>query len=270
MNKMTLTVLLLFVTFPAFAQDVRTDLQKHFKSFNLVKLDKTEILQKSKTNESVRVAGFEFSISPRDLFVGSDEVKTFRGKINGRPDSEIRLSVDENSVKGYIFDGETRFYVESAAKFSDKASTKDHIIYRSEDRKDEQSPVSLIDDVLQTGLTITNSQIADAAASGVTVLREIEIATDADYEWVTQAGGATQANNEILSIINMTEGVYERQLGLVFSVTFQHAWTTPDPYRTISMNYVFADFAKYWEDNFTNVQRCNTSFFGQILCFGNC
>jgi hypothetical protein len=167
MNKITLAILLLLFSFPAFAQDVRTDLQKHFEDFNLVKLDKTEIIRKSKTGDSVRVAGFEFSISPRDLFVGLDEVKTFRGKINGNPDSEIRLSVDENGVKGYIFDGETRFYIESAAKFSTKASTKDHIIYKSEDRKGDQSPVSLIDDVLQIGLTMTEPRIADFMTGGV-------------------------------------------------------------------------------------------------------
>jgi len=255
MNKITFTILLLTVTFSAFAQDARTDLQKHFTDFSLVKLDKSEIVQKSKTNDSVRVAGFEFSISPRDLFVGLDEVKTFRGKITGNPDSEIRLSVDDFGVKGYIFDGETRFYIEPAAKFSNKASIKDHIIYKSQDGKDDQSPVSLIDDVLQTGLTTTEPKIADVKTGGVPTLRVIEIATDADYEWVTQAGGATQANNEILSIINMAEGVYERDLGLTFSVTFQHAWTTPEPYRNISVNYLFADFRTYWQTNFTNVQR---------------
>ncbi len=44
MNKIILIILLTLVTLPSFAQDVRTDLQKHFKDFNLVKLDKTEII----------------------------------------------------------------------------------------------------------------------------------------------------------------------------------------------------------------------------------
>jgi len=255
MNKIILIILLITVTFPAFAQDVRTDLQKYFKNFDLVKLDKREIVKKSKTGDAVRVSGFEFSVSPRDLFVGADEVKTFRGKINNNPDSEIRLSVDEKGVKGYIFDGETRFYIEPATKFFNKASFKDHIIYKSEERKDKQFDVSLIDDVLQTGLSMTDSQIADVTANGMPSLRVIEIATDADYEWVTRFGGAEQANNEILSIINMAEGVYERQLGLTFSVTFQHAWTSPDPYRTVSMSYVFNDFANYWNDNFSHINR---------------
>ncbi len=261
MNKIILTILLTLVTLPSFAQDVRTDLQKHFKNFNLVKLDKTEIVRKSKTNELVRVAGFEFSVSPRDLFVGLDEVKTFRGKINGNLDSEVRLSVDENGVKGYIFDGETRFYIESAARFTNKASFKDHIIYQSRDRKDEQSVVCLADDALRTGLTMTKPQIADVKTGRVTATGVIEIATDADYEWVTQAGGVSQANSEILSIINLAEGVYERQLGLTFSVTFQHAWETPDPYRSISVSYEFGDFSKYWETKLSHVARDVTHLF---------
>jgi len=262
MNKIILTILLLTVTFSAFSQDVQTDLQKHFEDFNLVKLDKTEIVRKSKTGDSIRVAGFEFSITPRDLFVGLDEVKTFRGKINGNPDSEIRLSVDDNGVKGYIFDGETRFYIEPAAKFTKEVSFKDHIIYKSEDKKEEESPVScLVDDVLQTGLKTADSPIADVLTGGVRISRVIEIATDADYEWVAYAGGATKANEEILSMLNMAEGVYERQLGITFSVTFQHAWAIPDQYRKIPYNHLFADFQNYWKTNFSHIHRDVTHLF---------
>jgi len=42
MNRVIFVILLLTVTFPAFAQDVRTDLQKHFKDFDLV----TDVTQK--------------------------------------------------------------------------------------------------------------------------------------------------------------------------------------------------------------------------------
>ncbi len=112
-----------------------------------------------------------------------------------------------------------------------------------------------MDDVLQAGLTMTDPQIADIKTSSVTTARVIEIATDADYEWVTRFGGVSKANSEILSIINLAEGVYERQLGLTFSVTFQNAWTTPDPYPPISMGHVFNYFAKYWNENFSHVKR---------------
>ena len=270
MNKKILIILLLLVISSAFAQNARTDLEKYFTDFNLVKLDKSEIVEKSKTGDSVRVAGFEFSISPRDLFVGSDEVKTFRGKIIGNPDSEIRLSVDENGVKGYIFDGETRFYIEPAAKFSTKASIKDHIIYKSEDKKEEESPAScLVDDVLQTGLKTADSPIADVLTGGVRISRVLEIATDADYEWVTKAGGETQANSEILAMLNLAEGVFERQLGLTFSVTFQHAWTIPDPYRETPPSNMFRDFQNYWNTKFKDVPRDVTHLFsGKILYDG--
>jgi hypothetical protein len=266
MNKIILAIFLLTVTLPAFAQDAQTDLQKHFTNFDLVKLDKKEILLKSKTGDSVRVASFEFSIAPRDLFVGLDEVKTFRGKITGNSDSEVRLSVDESGVKGYIFDGETRFYVESAARFSNKATTKDHIIYRSEDKKEEESPIRcLADDVLQTELKTAGSPIANVLTGGVRIARVVKIATDADYEWVTKTGGAAQANSEILSMLNLAEGAFERQLGITFSVTFQHAWTTPDPYPNRNGAPFFHNFRTYWKTNFKDVPRDVTHLFSGKL-----
>lgn len=63
-------------------------------------------------------------------------------------------------------------------------------------------------------------------------------------------GGPTQANNEIANIINMADGIYRVQLGLTFQITFQHVWTTPDPYRADNASNTIVDFRNYWNANF--------------------
>jgi putative transposon-encoded protein len=63
-------------------------------------------------------------------------------------------------------------------------------------------------------------------------------------------GGAAAANGDILSVLNVVEGIYQNQLGLTFSVTFQHAWTATDPYPVADTNTVLESFRAYWNANY--------------------
>jgi hypothetical protein len=72
---------------------------------------------------------------------------------------------------------------------------------------------------------------ATPAAGTLPLNREIKLATEADYEYVSGLGGSEAANDEILSTLNLIEGVYQNELGISFSVVYQHTWATPDdPY----------------------------------------
>jgi hypothetical protein len=98
---------------------------------------------------------------------------------------------------------------------------------------------------IESGKEIVSRQ----AAPAILASRLLEIATDADHEYVNTLGGPAQANNEILSILNMTEGVYETELDMSISVVYQHTWSTPDPYAATSMNTILSGFQNYWNAN---------------------
>ena len=67
---------------------------------------------------------------------------------------------------------------------------------------------------------------ARAAATDTTTTYKVEVATEADYEYVQYWGGsATAANREIRAILNQVEGVYETELKLKLEIIYQHAWT---------------------------------------------
>ena len=54
----------------------------------------------------------------------------------------------------------------------------------------------------------------------------VDVATEADYEYVQDFGGSTEANSEIEGILNVVEGVLsERAVGQAPRLSFQHAWT---------------------------------------------
>ena len=88
----------------------------------------------------------------------------------------------------------------------------------------------------------------------LTGLRVIEIATEADFQYVTATGGAAATNAEILSILNLVEGMYENEIGLTISVVYQHTWETQDPFNGASVSALLSSFQNHWNTNFPATQ----------------
>ncbi|HSK73343.1 MAG TPA: FG-GAP-like repeat-containing protein [Pyrinomonadaceae bacterium] len=249
---------LIFSTF-IFGQGIKRDLNQVFSRYSLVQLDKNDILTRVESGELITIQDFEFTLARHNLLAANSSVKitgagsekaastdvfTFKGKLSNQTNSEIRLSINK-TVEGYFFDGKKRFYIESAGKFSRRARDNDYVLYQEGDWIANDVFICRSENKLNLGKQLVESKIQNAQAS-----RVIEVATDADYQWVTAAGGVTNANNEILAILNMVEGVYEAQLGLSITVTFQHAWTVPDAYRSTDTSQLLATFTAYWNANF--------------------
>jgi hypothetical protein len=87
-------------------------------------------------------------------------------------------------------------------------------------------------------------------------LKLVELATEADFEYTNALGGSAAANNDILSIMNQVQAIYERDIGLTFKVVFQHTWDTPnDPYSATDVGSAVKEFQAYWNTNFSGTAR---------------
>src|SRR5581483_1912391 len=51
------------------------------------------------------------------------------------------------------------------------------------------------------------------------------------------------------------QGIYERDIGLTFTITFQHTWTTADPFGGADAVAILNAFTNYWNANFAATQR---------------
>jgi hypothetical protein len=90
-----------------------------------------------------------------------------------------------------------------------------------------------------------------AGASGVSTA---EVATEADYEYVTASGGAAAANATILDILNQVDGIYQTELSVSLRVSYQHAWSTPDdPYVSTAPSTMLSEFRDCWNSNYYNI-----------------
>lgn len=276
----TILFLLLFA-FSAFAQNLQSDLGKSFIKYDLIRLDKQAARQRIENGKTLSMAAagrnFELNLTPRDLraahyraedsgLMGAREIKdsqitTFKGKISGEIGSEVRLSIDVEKIEGYFdADGE-RYFVEPASKYSAFAAENDLVIYREQDLLETGELICDMTEKLERGREMVAPNVAAAAPQA---LRVIELATEADFQYLAIfANSPTRANNEILSVLNMIEGTYERELGLTFSVVFQHTWTTQDPFTGFDRPTLLASFKDYWNANFpaTQIRRDTAHLF---------
>lgn len=271
----------------SFAQSLQQDLNQSFKAFKIFRLGGGSLPQANGSSLTVPADGgrtYVLNLTPNDLrapeysaeettvlgrhtldFVG---VKTFKGKVSDKADSEVRLTIDGAKVEGYFAIGAEKFYIEPARRYSESANEADLIVYRENDFLNPltfecRSPLG---EKIESGKRAVELQ---SVAPNLPTLRVIEMATDADFQYVQAFGGSSQANAEILGIMNMVEGVYERELGLTFDITYQHAWTTPDPYTGVNSDAFLRSFQAYWNANFSTVPRDAAHLFTGKPAFAN-
>lgn len=101
---------------------------------------------------------------------------------------------------------------------------------------DELSPA------LAPATSAGESATATPGTAAAVTLREIELGTEADALFVAQTGGAAAANDRILSIVNMVNGIYETDLGLTNRVVVQRTHTGSDPYTTTDSSVLLDQF----------------------------
>ena len=264
-RQSTLLVSLLFLlTFATSAQDRRVsdDLANSFRRVEVVRIAAPRGSQRLSFRANAR--DVKLAIAPHDLrsksFQAQDRnvhgetviertpVNTYKGKIEGEEDSNVRLTMDGSRIEGYYTTRGERYFIEPAGNYSRFAATDQFVVYRAEDVIASAlfSCGLTLDEKVDFGKELAQNGLTEAVQS----LKQIELATEADFEYVTALGGAAQANNEILGILNMVEGTYETELGLSISIVFQHTWSTTDPFAAADALGTLQNFQSYWNANF--------------------
>ncbi len=247
---------------------VRDQLSQAFRKFELARIAPVAGSGINGTGKVLRflVNGepIELSVSENDLRapgyraeatgpVGRYEIEdppvtTYKGVVRGRPDSEVRLTIDGAKIEGFYRFGNDHFFIEPAGKYSKGASQDQSVIYKAEDSLIDNSFMCEAD--VPTRIKMGDKMVEGQSLPTLNALRRFDIATDADFEYVNIFGSAAAANSEILSILNMVEGTYISQINLRIRVTYQNAWTSPDPFAGANSSAVLTNFLNYWNVNF--------------------
>ncbi len=252
--------------------DLRKDLGAELKNYTLMKLNAGAAREQAGQSRTLTLrAGardYILELAPNDLRspryraeetnrggvseVPFGGVNTFKGKVSGDGGSSVRLFIAGSKIEGYFFTGSDKFFVEPASHFSLSAQPDDLIIYKAEDIL---HPVSFNCDLhVQQKIAAAKELVASRIVPDVISFRVIEIATDADFEYVSSMGNSLAANADIFNSINMVEGVYENELGITFDIVFQHTWATGDPYAAANTDGLLRAVQAYWNANYPTTQ----------------
>jgi hypothetical protein len=252
------------------------DLQKVFAAHEELSVDPTSAQHQVKANGrlSLTTLGhhFELQLQENDLRsanyraedvangVAHDlprgEANTFKGTVAGLPNTDARFTIDGTHLEGMILTPDQTYFIEPALKYSNAADNSDYVLYTS---ADVQSDITATcGDTLARKVDLRakeffagNSVVPDA----VVPMRVVELATEADDEYVAALGGSSAANADILTIMNQVDAIYRRDVGLTFSIVFQHTWSGGDPYSTSGdPAAVLNEFANYWNNNITTAR----------------
>lgn len=258
---------LLLLASAAFGQSdaLRNDLRTFFKNVDVVSISDTKA---ASGNHRLRFEQggkqVELALEPHDIraanyrsvntgmngetTLGRLGVNTFKGSVSGVAGSDARININGSDIEGYFRSAGEQYFVEPATNYSPNATKGEFVVYKMEDAVggDSFACSSKLDEKIQLGREIASTGVSNVSPT----LKRLEIATEADAEYVSTLGGPTLANSEILGILNVVEGLYTDQLVLDIRVVFQHTWSAPDPYTGANPEALVRSFQAYWNANY--------------------
>jgi Metallo-peptidase family M12 len=262
------------------AQNVRArlqqDLEQVFANHDDVTLDTralaARVRESGRMSVKTRSHDFELQLRPNDLRspnyraeeVGADGVSrpvempavaTYKGNVEGVWASDARFTVKDDQIEGLIVTPTESYYLESAQKYSATAQATDYLVYKASDVRPEitrSCADTLNEKVSANAQELMSSAASDLQPAAFSPFKLAEFATEADFEYTSALGGSAAANSDILSIMNQVQAIFERDIGLTFTISFQHTWDTAnDPYNANGdAAAVLKEFTSYWNANF--------------------
>ncbi len=262
------------------------ELARALREYDLIKLDPraaaVQIRNTGRILISTSKGDFDMQLEPYDMrapdyasqLITADGVahklakgpiNTYKGTVKGNAGAQARMTVKESSIEGAIITGSDRFFIQPAGSLSKVARDDEFVFYRSSDVASEGATcgVTLADEVAAhearagSHLKAVETPAAPGPITGLSPLKIARLATDADAEYVSAFGGASQANAQITSIMNLVDGIFQFEIGITFQITFQNAWAdaATDPYTSTAPGSRLSEFRNHWNANFTNIQR---------------
>jgi hypothetical protein len=258
------------------------DITQQLKHYNLVQLDAQDVAaqvrQTGRLSLPTSAGALNLSLFPYDIradgyqaeevaadgstrFSERSPVFTFRGTVEGMPGTQARFTIDGRTIEGLIITATQKYFIEPVSQSTAAVGSKNYVVYQESDLiKDSLGtcPANLAAalyseaDQMKSSSPVLSAQSANVAPALISPAREAEVATEADNEFVQALGGTQAANNEILSIMNMIDGIYQNEIGLRLRVVFQRAWdpATPDPYSdTTDVGTLLNELRAQWNNN---------------------
>lgn len=248
----------------------RNSVDHVLRRYEKVRVDSGEVARRVHESGELRFASrdqvFDVVLEPYDLrapgyraeeaLPGGDfpvldpaPVHTYRGFVPRLSDSEARFTVKDQSFEGVVLTRGEWYFIEPSRNFSADADPAEMVVYRRSDIRPDA--VGVCGATLAHRVAEAHDAVEVQASASSAGISTADIATEADYEFVTASGGASAANAAILEILNQVDGIYQTELSVSLRVVYQHAWSdVNDPYTSTSPSTMLSEFRNYWNSNY--------------------
>lgn len=258
---------------------VERRLDEHFYRFETYELDLSALARRARQEKRValelggRVLELELeplSLRARDYKrvvqtdIGAVElpvgpVATYRGRLVDDPRSDVRLVITAGLFQGFIQTADELLFIDPLTKYAQEEPTSDVVVFDNADVRPRADLTCGIGEIAhqadqlseELGLAAADAgSIADKALLPSATLREVDVATDADYDYYVRYGNS--AFDRIEGILNVVDWYYRRDLSMTLQLRYQNLWTStaaPYPYAAINGEALLDAFSAYWNGN---------------------
>ena len=258
--------------------DVERALNPILSSYEVLRFEPGEIEQQIRTTGELRFrfAGtdFHFNLKPHNMRAPNyravetgpggvrrrlppQPVRTYKGTLAGRGDTRGRFNLTGRGIEGVVFAPEGWFFVEPLRNYLPGAADGDLVVYRHADLKPSKD--FSCDVTLPKRLERALARVETRTETNGPTNYVVDVATEADYEFVQTLGGSAEANRDIEGILNVLGEVYQNELLVTLQLSFQHAWATEDPYTATNTLELMSEFVAYWSENYAEEQDFNVA-----------
>lgn len=188
---------------------------------------------------------------------------TFSGYNNSKIDNKVRLTLTQNGISGYIENGDETYFLERTTNlgFQTLKNKGNLVVHKGTDSAIDTTTCGVDDTspAISSIAAIDNQLFSSGSLTVTDNCYVLSLATDADYEFYQYYG--SQSNNEILSIVNMIDGIYETSYNLTIIVVYQHVWTSSndpysgDPLSLSGSDLLVYELEQYWNTNMGSINR---------------
>ena len=175
-------------------------------------------------------------------------VTTYRGTVRGEEGSVVRMTADRAVFTGFVKAGEDWVFIDPLTEYVPGAAKNQAVVYRETDVRPEAAGLCGVEGWMRIGGE--QPSFPGFAPKGHTSLRTLQVATEADGQYY-QRYGNPGLFTRIQGILNNVDGIYENQLNLSISITYQQAWPNAgsDPYTSLDAVTSLNQFRNWWNSN---------------------
>ncbi|MEK6702005.1 MAG: M12 family metallo-peptidase, partial [Planctomycetota bacterium] len=182
------------------------------------------------------------------------DIQFFSGTVGGEDDSRVFLALSPHGTSGTIFAGGHTSIISSGPQ-----GIMPTVVYETDSALGRSINVQI--PACQGALLAPGAELEMVEGAGqigdrTGICRQYKIAVDADTEVTANlfGGNETNAAAYVATLIGGMNQVYQRDVNIVFVLSYLRLWVGPDPYDTANGSQL-DQFRNYWETNMGSISR---------------